>query len=212
MEPRPLCYRLRSLPQCSTLCLPTCPLMPNDDALDDLIATEPERRRARDLLPVFYPQVRAMARRERRRWDGGAETLQTTALVNEAFLKLRHQPEFASEGHFLRSAAIAIRHALISYARERQAEKRNHGRAPLPLEAASEVAADEDAGERLLLDVGEALQRLAELSPRLAQVVECRFYAGYNDEETALALGLTARTVRRDWVKARAWLQQALGE
>lgn len=186
-------------------------LMPNDDTLDHLIATEPERHRARDLLPVFYPQVRAMARRERRRWDGGNETLQTTALVNEAFLKLRHQPEFASEGHFLRSAAIAIRHALISYARERQAEKRNHGRAPLPLEAASEVA-DEDAGERLLLDVGEALQRLAALSPRLAQVVECRFYAGYNDEETALALGLTARTVRRDWVKARAWLQQALGD
>ena len=56
------------------------------------------------------------------------------------------------------------------------------------------------------------MQRLAELSPRLAQVVECRFYAGYSDEETALALGLTARTVRRDWVKARAWLQQALGE
>ncbi|MFT4048052.1 MAG: ECF-type sigma factor [Solimonas sp.] len=190
--------------------------MPNNealdglDALDALIATAQERRRAMDLLPLFYPQVRALARRERRQWHSG-ETLRTTALVNEAYLKLRHQPDFSNPQHFLRSAAIAMRHALVSYARERQAEKRNGGVDALPLDTAYEVP-DRQDGEKLLLDVAESLQQLARLNPRLAQVVECRFYAGYSEEETATALGLTARTVRRDWVKARAWLQQALSD
>lgn len=184
--------------------------MSSHDALEALIATEHERRRAEDLLPIFYPQIHKLAQRERRRWDSGA-TLQTTALVNEAYLKLRHQPDFSNSQHFLRAAAIAMRHALVSYARERLAEKRGSGAHPLPLEAAEHVAAN-DEGEALLLDVADLLLRLAQLSPRLAQIVECRFYAGYSEEETAAALGLTARTVRRDWVKARAWLQQELND
>ncbi|MDB5967561.1 MAG: polymerase subunit sigma [Hydrocarboniphaga sp.] len=183
--------------------------MSNDEALEELIATAQERRRAQDLLPIFYSQVRKLAQRERRRWDG-AETLQTTALINEAYLKLRHLPEFFDARHFLRSAAIAMRHALISYARERLAEKRGGGAAPLPLEAAENVPAEDEDGEKLLLDVAEMLHRLATISPRLVQVVECRFYAGYSEEETATALGVDARTVRRDWVKARAWLQTEL--
>lgn len=181
--------------------------MADDEALEALIATPQQRRRAQDLLPLFYPQIRRLARRERRRWDN-AETLQTTALVNEAYLKLRDQPDFYDSQHFLRSAAIAMRHALISSARERLAEKRGGGLAPLPLEAAESVAVEE--GDKLLLDVAEQLHKLAQVSPRLVQVVECRFYAGYSEEETAEALGLTARTVRRDWVKARAWLQREL--
>ena len=183
--------------------------MSNEEVLEELIATPQDRRRAQDLLPVFYEQVRKLAQRERRRWDS-AETLQTTALINEAYLKLRHLPEFFDAQHFLRSAAIAMRHALISYARERLAEKRGGGVNPLPLEAAENIAAEEQEGEKLLLDVAELLLKLAQISPRLVQVVECRFYAGYSEEETASALGVDARTVRRDWVKARAWLQTEL--
>ena len=78
----------------------------------------------------------------------------------------------------------------------------------MPLDEAPEVAVDDDA---VLLEINEALERLAMINPRLGYVVECRFFAGYDDAETARALGLTDRTVRRDWVKARAWLRRALG-
>jgi RNA polymerase sigma factor (TIGR02999 family) len=98
---------------------------------------------------------------------------------------------------------------MTNYARERVAAKRGAGAAIVPLEEAGEVGAPSDQD---LLEVNDALNRLTALSPRLAQVVECRFFAGYGDEETAQALGLTDRTVRRDWIKARAWLRRELAE
>jgi RNA polymerase sigma factor (TIGR02999 family) len=147
-----------------------------------------------------------VARRERRR-VGAGDTLQTTALIHEAFLKLRNSGSFTHEAHFLRSAALAMRHALINYARDQVAAKRGSGATVLPLEDASDVRAPTDDA---LLEVNEALGRLATLNPRLAQVVECRFFAGYGDAETAQALGLTDRTVRRDWLKARTWLRREL--
>jgi RNA polymerase sigma factor (TIGR02999 family) len=171
------------------------------------IGTPPEvRQTAEQLLPLFYEDVRRMARRERRR-VGAGETLQTTALIHEAYLKLHKSATFNDQAHFLRAAALAMRHSLINYARDRMAAKRGSGAAMVSLDEAFEVAgpADED-----LIEINEALGRLAALSPRLAQVVECRFFAGYSDAETAQALGLTDRTVRRDWIKARAWLRREL--
>jgi RNA polymerase sigma factor (TIGR02999 family) len=102
-----------------------------------------------------------------------------------------------------------MRHVLVSYARECVAAKRGGGVAVLSLDAATNVGVPQS--EQSILDVNEAVARLALLSPRLAQVVNCRFFAGYDEEETGHALGLTERTVRRDWVKARAWLRRELG-
>jgi len=165
------------------------------------------RRRAEELLPLLYDDVRRMARRERRA-RGASETLQTTALIHEAYLKLRSAPGFNDRSHFLGAAALAMRHVLVNYARDCVAAKRGGGVTVLPLEAATDVGAVPT--EQALLDVNEAVARLAQLSPRLAQVVTCRFFAGYGDEETAQVLGITDRTVRRDWQKARAWLRREL--
>lgn len=155
---------------------------------------------------MFYADVRKLARRERHR-VGAGDTLQTTALVHEAYLKLLRSPSFNDRAHFLRAAALAMRHVLVNYARESVAAKRGGGAVVESLSEAHEIGIENDAS---LIDIHEAMERLAHLDPRLAQVVECRFFAGYNEQDTALALGITDRTVRRDWVKARAWLRREL--
>jgi RNA polymerase sigma factor (TIGR02999 family) len=179
------------------------PALPEDDNIPLLT-----RRIAVELMPIFYQDIRRLARRERRRVSAGV-TLQTTALVHEAYIKLHASPEFNNREHFLRAAALAMRHVLVTHARERLAAKRGGGEMPVPLEDAPEVPVDDDA---VLLEINEALERLAKINPRLAYVVECRFFAGFDDAETAIALGLTDRTVRRDWIKARAWLSRELGQ
>ena len=171
--------------------------MADDDAV---------RKSAHDLMPLFYDEVRRLARRERRAVGAGA-TLQTTALIHEAYLRLKDKDDFKDRTHFLRSAALAMRHALINHARDRLTKKRGSGAQALPLEAADQVPLEQ---EQMLLDVHDALVALASFSPRLAQVVECRFFAGYDDVETAEALNLSDRTVRREWIKARAWLRVEL--
>ena len=163
---------------------------------------------ARELLPLLYEDVRRLATRERRRVRAGA-TLQTTALVHEAYLKLLHVARFNDRQHFLRAAALAMRHILINHARERLAAKRGGGASHVELDASEEVAI---AADDVLVEINDAMLRLAALSPRLAQIVECRFFGGLTDDETGAALGLTDRTVRRDWVKARAWLRRELSE
>lgn len=161
------------------------------------------RQMAEQLLPQFYADVRRLARHERRR-VGAGDTLQTTALIHEAYLKLMRSPAFNDRAHFLRAAALAMRHVLVNYARESIAAKRGGGAVVESLNEAHEIGIEEDAA---LIAIHEALQRLAQLDLRLAQVVECRFFAGYDERDTALALGVNERTVRRDWVKARAWLR-----
>lgn len=156
------------------------------------------------LFPLFYSELRRLAQRERHR-VGASATLQTTALVNEAYLKLRRGQSWDTDAHFLRAAALAMRHALVNHAEARQAAKRGGGEALLPLAAALDVAIDSDAS---ILALNEALGRLAQESLRLAQVVECRYFAGYSDVETARALGISERSVRGDWALARAWLHR----
>jgi len=159
------------------------------------------------LLPLYYDDLKRVARRERRRVQAG-HTLQTTALIHEAYLKLRDTPGFNDYAHFLRASALAMRHILINRARDRLAAKRGGGAEHLPLE--NDLPAGNLDEETRLLEVNEALGQLAALNVRLARVVECRFFAGYSETETATALGVTDRTVRRDWTKARAWLLQTL--
>jgi len=154
------------------------------------------------LVQELYAELKKVASLERWRL-GNAPTLQTTALINETWLKLHKVDGWNDRQHFLRAAAIAMRQVLVDSAREHYAEKRGGGMTPDTMSAAERVPAGSD-DEVILVD--EALSRLQAMDPRLAQVVECRFFAGYNEEETAQALGISDRTVRRDWLKAKAWL------
>jgi RNA polymerase sigma factor (TIGR02999 family) len=163
-------------------------------------------RIAGKLLPAFYDQLKHIAQRARSRVRAGA-TMQTTALVHEAYLRLGASREFADETHFLRAAALAMRHALINHAQARLADKRGGGSLHTTLSHAADLSIDTDEG---MLALHSALERLAIDSPRLADVVECRFFGGYGEEETARALGMSLRTVQRDWLKARAWLYREL--
>ena len=165
------------------------------------------RRIAAELLPAFYDQLKRIAQRARADVRAG-HTLQTTALVHEAYLRLRGTRGFADETHFLRAAALAMRHALINHAQARLAEKRGSGSPHVTLSHAVDFSIETDAG---LIALNEAMDRLASAMPRLADVVECRFFGGYGEEDTARALGMSLRTVQRDWLKARAWLYRELG-
>jgi RNA polymerase sigma factor (TIGR02999 family) len=168
-------------------------------------APEELRRAAEELFPLLYEDVQRLAKRERRRVRAG-ETLQTTALIHEAYLKLLRSPQFNDRAHFLRSAALAMRHILVNHARDRLAAKRGGGASLEALHDELDVGVDDVA----VVELHEALERLALLDARLARVVDCRFFAGYTEQDTATALGTTERTVRRDWTKARAWLRVAL--
>jgi RNA polymerase sigma factor (TIGR02999 family) len=183
-------------------------------SLDDCLArlessnTAPEVRRiAAELLPEFYGQLKHIAQRSRARLGAGY-TMQTTALVHEAYLRLGQSRSFVDDAHFLRAAALAMRHALINHAEARLATKRGGGAPHVTLSQAADFAIESDEG---LVALDAAMQRLATQMPRLADVVECRFFGGYGEEDTAQALGVSVRTVQRDWLKARAWLFRELG-
>jgi RNA polymerase sigma factor (TIGR02999 family) len=182
------------------------PIEVTEDADWDPTIAPAAKQLADQLMPAFYAELRRVAHRERGRVRAGM-TMQTTALVHEAYLKLRRTPGWNDDTHFIRAAALAMRHALISHALARQADKRGGGAEHLPLTDSIDIAAGRDEPA---LAVNDALKKLARQSLRLAQVVECRYFAGFDDAETAQALGISERTVRRDWTLARAWLQREL--
>ena len=159
------------------------------------------------LVKVLYAELQRVAHRERRRKRAPHETLGTTALVHEAYLKLARREVFKSRAHFLNTAALAMRQALASHARARLRDKRGRGDAKVDVDAI-DVLVEND--ERIVA-LDEALTALEKTAPRLARVVECRYFAGYRDAEIALALGVTVRTVERDWAMAKALLYEALG-
>lgn len=174
-----------------------------------LLYGEGDRSAFDDLYPLLLNELRQIAHLHLKR-ERGAHTLNTTALVNEAYMKLVdvNRVAWRDRAHFLAMAARAMRRILIDYARRHSALRRGGGeRRPVSLNEI-EIAVDEQAETLITLD--SALERLAALNTRLAQVVECRFFGGLTEEETAVALSITDRTVRRDWVKARAWLQHEL--
>lgn len=156
------------------------------------------------LVPLVYEDLHRLAHRQLNR-EGGGHTLQTTGLVHEAYMKLAgSRVSAASRSHFLAIAARAMRQVLVDYARRRKAEKRGSGVAAITLndgEQGMEVSTDD------LLALDEVLDQL---EPRQRQVVELRFFGGLEEKDVAEALGISERTVRRDWVKARAWLYRAL--
>jgi RNA polymerase sigma factor (TIGR02999 family) len=161
------------------------------------------------LLPLVYHQLKVLARGALR-GERPDHTLTPTALVHETYVKLVRLDRITwrDRAHFLGAAAQAMRRILISYARSKRAEKRG---GPLPATADFEnvlLAAATRPAELLVLD--EALDRLALLSQRQARVVECRFFAEMSLEETAVALGISPATVKREWTVARAWLNREM--
>lgn len=168
-------------------------------------APEPVRQVADRLAPELWGELRRIAKRERFRVQAG-ETLRTTALISEAWLKLRRSEGWLDDNHFLHAAALAMRHTLVDHARARLAAKRGSGK----VDALTDDIEPYWESDERLVELDEALGRLSRLNPRLSQVVEFRFFAGYSDEQTAKVMGVTDRTVRRDWVKARAWLYREL--
>lgn len=160
-----------------------------------------------EAFQLVYDEVRAIARARVARAGGG--TLDTTAVVHEAYLKLaRHGGlSFADRQHFLAVASTAMRQVLLDHARRRLSARRGGGAEHLPLTVA-DPAADEQARELVALD--EALRGLAGLDPQLARLVELRYFGGLTIEETAQALGTSEATVKRSWRRARAWLQHEL--
>jgi len=165
------------------------------------------------LFPLVYEELRAVAHRQRRRWRGDS-TLNTTALVHEAYLKLVDQSRagWESRAHFLATAARAMRHVLINYARDQQAQKRGGDSPKLSLEALGErleghLASWNDNAE-LLLALDAALEHLERVNERQSRIVECRFFGGMTIPETAAALGISTATVSRGWLTAQLRLYQ----
>lgn len=167
------------------------------------------------LMPLVYRELKRIAHRQLAAEPAG-HTLSTTAVVHEAYLRLAEQSraQWADRGQFFALAARTMRRVLIDYARQHQAARRGGaGRSAVALGFLEHgdshaISVPERADSLLALD--EALERLNSMDPRLARVVECRFFAGLTEEETAEALGVSPRTVARDWQMARAWLHEAL--
>ena len=163
----------------------------------------------RTLVPLIYADLQRLARRQLHHRRSG-NPLDTTSLVHEAYLKLVDQSRasWQDRGHFFAVAALAMRQIIVDYARRAQAKKRG-GNEPLRSLEGVQIAVEAQADT--LVELDEALGRLASLGERLTRVVECRFFAGLTEEETAQALGVSVRTVARDWKRARAWLRHEMG-
>ena len=167
------------------------------------------RREAFDqILPLVYHELRRVARRELAVRPN--DSLSTTALVHEMYLKFARaeRTDWRNRAHFLSVASVAMRHILVDHARRRAAEKRGGPHRHVTLD---ESLAPADDHAESLLELHEALEHLARIDQRLARVVECRFFGGMTEQETAEALHIGVRTVRRDWIKARGLLYHALG-
>ncbi len=157
------------------------------------------------LFPIVYQQLRTLARKVRQ--GRASDTVNTTALVHEAYLKLVGHGDWESRLHFLRTAAKAMRQILIGAAREKLAAKRG---GDMPNITFDEQVYSTPMKAEKLVALDEALEGLHHLDPRMAQVVECRYFAGLSIDETAAALRISPRTVKRDWRTARAYLAEAM--
>jgi RNA polymerase sigma factor (TIGR02999 family) len=173
-----------------------------------------DREALKELVPLVYDELRAIARRKLR-FERSGHTLNTTALVHEAYLKLVRldRVEWQSRAHFLAIAAQAMRNILVNHALRRKRAKRGGGVPHTTLDESAEEGATIPVAEAdRILALDEALKRLSDLNPRHARIVECRFFGDMTVEETATALGLSPATIKRDWTLLRAWLGREIGE
>lgn len=194
----------------SSFTLPGLPLDRTDSDVTRLLAAlaNGEPAAMDQLLPVIYDELKRLAAAQLRR-ERGEHTLGATALVHEAFLRLVDQRsvDWRGRSHFFGIAAQAMRRILVDHARRRTAHKRSRDQ-QITLDNAAPIAADADSDE--ILDVHEALERLALIDERQAKLVELRYFAGFTIDESAELLGISTATACRDWAFARAWLQREL--
>ena len=189
--------------------------MPNGQVTDLLEAIQRGDHAAVDaLFALVYEELTFLARRQRQAWHGDL-TLSTTAIVHEAYMKLIDQkrPPTENRAHFFAVAAKAMRHILCNYSRDRRRQKRGGVMPHESLGPAHDVvirAELSDEQTETLTALDEALRRLERIAERQARVVECRFFGGMNVEDTAAALGISTRTVKRDWEFSRAWLRREM--
>lgn len=179
--------------------------------VDALASEAPPAAAPGETARRLYDRLRVLARSHRARWHGDP-TLNTTAILHEAYLKVASWDGATSDDHFLAVASRAMRQVLVSYAEAKRAQKRGGDSAMLSLDDAPESALLTDPQIENVLTVDAALTRLARLDPRAAQVVESRLFGGLTEVETATSLGVSEATVTRDWRRARAWLRGELGE
>ena len=160
------------------------------------------------LLPLVYDELRRLARRHLRN-ERQEHTLQSTALVNEAYLRMVGQdfPEWEGRAHFFAIAAQLMRQILVDYARRHRASKRGSGICMLTVD---DVAAQPQRKNMDVIALDDALNTLAELDPRQSRIVELRFFAGLSLEETSEVMGIGTATIQRDWTAARAWLHREI--
>jgi RNA polymerase sigma factor (TIGR02999 family) len=165
-----------------------------------------DRKALEDLLPMVYEELRRLARSHLRQHRPN-HTLQTTAVVHEAYMRLAEQRSFRIENraHFLGIAAQLMRWILVDYERKRRAAKRGSGVTPLTLD--DRIGTPRDSGTSVdLLALNEALDRLAKLDSQQSQIIELRYFGGLSIEDTSEFLGVSPATVKRAWASARAWL------
>lgn len=164
-----------------------------------------------ELVPLLYAELRRVAQ-SHLQYERADHTLSATALVHEAYLRLSKQRQIRAEDRvqFLGVAGGTMRRILVDWARAKKRDTRGGGAATVPLEEADQALTEAEAEEVLALD--DALSRLGQASERGAKVVECRFFAGLSVEETAVLLGISTRTVQREWTAARAWLRKEIDQ
>ncbi len=165
------------------------------------------------LVELAYGELGRLARQQLRRMPG-RRGLETGTLIHEAYLRLAAESglELREREHFFAVMARAMRFVVVDHARRRSAAKRGGGLDLTTLESGVAAGASGEAAPELVLAVHGAVETLDGFAPRLARIVECRFFAGFSDEEIAGALDVSVRTVQRDWLRARAWLQKTLAE
>ena len=174
-----------------------------------------DRNALEQLFPLVYAELHSVAGAQRRRWSGD-DTLNTTALVHEAYLRLVDQtaPQLTDRSHFMAVAATAMRQILLDYAKRKSAAKRDGGRDRVPLQEIERLlAAHGDASENIpeaLIALDAALVKLERHNSRQRRIVECRFFGGMTIAETAEGLSLSPATVKRDWLMAQTWLYREL--
>jgi len=161
-----------------------------------------------NVFPLIYDELRRLARQQLQREPDG-HTLSPTALVHEAYMRLidYSRMEWAGRAHFLAVAATAMRRILVDHARGHRSVKRG---GMLRRVSIDDVELGTEDRAELLVAIDDALDRLKEIDARQAQVVECRFFGGMTEEETATALGISVRTAKRDWAKAKSWLHREI--
>ncbi|RNJ62330.1 MAG: sigma-70 family RNA polymerase sigma factor [Porphyrobacter sp. IPPAS B-1204] len=169
-----------------------------------------ERQRAEALIAEHYDVLIRIARAKRRR-SGLSDTVSTVDLLHEAYVRIGGKTLFADGDHFIRAVNLAMRHVIIDHARRKLAEKRGGGQGMVTLDERTPILPEFSETPEELVGIGQLLRALEACNPRWLQVVDARYFGGMTEDETASVLGVSSRTVRRDWTDARQWLAQRMG-